>query len=163
MSSMVRYCPSCAVSHVGDDARVGDYTKWRSADTISETWPGVYEYCEYDDRSHNAHCAFIVDGEYWFDIFELGDVCWNGCEAAQPYDDGVSCCYQLSVHLDLWQLMVDAMEREANAGVLDVEKWSANFPKRVAVLVAMSKERAAAALADKLPAVLSGTVLAYLW
>jgi hypothetical protein len=148
-----RYCPSCAGIH--ENA----YTTWEKTESLG----CEYEYCEHDDRTTNKHYTFIIDGEYWFDIVEVGDFCGTGCDAVRLFDDGVECCRPVLVHADLWELMIDAIGKEATAGTFDPAMWKANLPRRTFELVEVIKKAAAAALADKLPPVLVGIVSAYLW
>jgi len=130
-----RYCPSCDL-----------YTEWRG------------RVCEHDNQDHYA---YMDRGRYCFDTLTIDHDCGGACDTVFPSDVGVTCCSITTTHHDLWVLLVRAMEREAEEGVFTVETWAPNFPIRAFRLVAMSKERAATALAAKLPPVLVGVVLAY--
>jgi hypothetical protein len=148
-----RYCPSC------DKAGLA-YTMWKGADSeVNDN-----DYCEYDSPIHNEHYTYMLNGRYLLDVTGLGARCLRGCSYVVPFDDGVRCCQIIPAHTDLWRLLVDAMEKEAKQGspvAFDPETWKMNFPRRTAELVVMFMEKAAAALADKLPAVLVGIISEY--
>jgi hypothetical protein len=127
---------------------------------------GWYEQCENDTYSGdphagaagavNIHYVFHKNGAYRIICDGENYAKHNGELAIRCKIDGCGC-------RTLFALMVGALEREAVEGTLDPEEWAGTFRRRTGELVAMSKERAAAALADDLPPVLSGIVSAYLW
>ena len=69
-------------------------------------------------------------------------------------DDGVECLSPKAYHLKLWQLLVNAMEREAKQisfpYTFNPELWIQTFPRRTAELVEKSRATVATALTDKL-------------
>ena len=131
-----KYCPSC-----------DKYTRWG------------WLYCE---NEHRDHYTYMGEGKYRFDASMIENYCGGACDIIFPDDDGVSCCFPTMIHHDLWVLLVKAMEKEAEGGVLTVANWAPTFPRRTAELVEVIRKAAAAALADKLPVVLVGIVSAYL-
>jgi len=98
---------------------------------------------------------------YRFDTSGDPDSCVGGCNSVFPDDDGVRCCGPTQIHHNLWVLLVEAMEKEANAGALNTAMWAPTFPRRTIELVLMCRERAAAALESVLPVVLVDVVCDY--
>ena len=113
--------------------------------------------CKHD---HHFHYTYIHGGRYRFDTSPDPHRCMCGW-GLFPDDDGVRCCSASTLHEDLWRRLINAMEKEAKDGILVVANWAPTFPRRTAELVERSRGVAAAALADKLPAVLIGIVSAY--
>jgi hypothetical protein len=148
-----RYCPSC------DLAGLIPYTVF--------TNPGsAIEFCERDInplQKNNSHRTFVAHGAYAFSPIPFDKLCKTGCCEKYPNDDGVECCSPSLEHVDLWELLVGAIEKEAAAGIFDPDMWAPTFPRRAAELVKKSREVAVAALVDKLPAVLVGVVVSYVW
>jgi hypothetical protein len=121
----IRYCPSC------DLKGLPPYTMWvGQKDGLDDT-----EYCEHDSQMHNEHYTYMLHGEYWFGMCGVDGRCLRGCPRVIPFDDGVRCCQLIPAHLDLWQSLVDAMEKEAKQEspvAFDPETWEINFPRRTA-------------------------------
>jgi len=102
------------------------------------------------------HPVFIGCGAYKFQMLSCRNVaCVN--------DDGIVCACGRSHHADLFPLLVSAMEREVRVGIFEVADWAPTFPRRTAELVAMRRERVAAALAGELPVVLIGVVCDFIF
>jgi len=150
-----RYCPSCAVARASNDARVGDaYTCWEPMGFGPSEGARFTGRCEHDDQDHST---YLYKGKYVFDWVNNRCCCAIVC----PDDNGVRCCSATGAGHDLWGLLVAAMEKEADDGVLEVMNWLFTFPRRTIELVRRSRRMAAEALADELPVVLVGIVCDY--
>jgi len=110
---------------------------------------------QFDERAGKYdHRAYICDGAYHVT-----------CEGAS-WDNhiiGRTCEIEACDCPKIIRLLLYAIEREAAAGIFEVDNWALTFPKKTKRMVAICREVAAAALADKLPDVLSEIVVAYLW
>jgi hypothetical protein len=141
-----RYCPSC-------DAVGGNlYTIW-TGEGYDDFGP--CSNCENDlydeeDSAEYEHGTYMTKGAYRIVCninhkINRGDA--NGELTITCGGEGCQC-------QNLFELLVDAVEFEVIVGKFDPAKWAPTFPKRVGELVAIYRGKAAAALADKLPAVL---------
>ncbi len=117
------------------------------------------------DRAGEVRHIYIVKGKYVVNMVDPDDSRF-ALRMLYMSDDGVECFSPRPEHLKLWQLLVNAMEREAEQidfpHIFNPAMWVATFPRRTAVLVEKSLEKVAEALSDKLLADLVGIVCEYL-
>lgn len=155
----MRYCASC------DLAGLTPYTRWMGGQYVDGGW---YEQCENDTYSGDPHAdiAGIIDNHHVF--HENGAyriVCSGNLSVVNcSNDEGeltLVCRTDYCLCDTLFALMAGALEREAAEGTLDPEEWFKTFSRRTGELVAMSREKAAVAMIDKLPTVLIGVVTEY--
>jgi hypothetical protein len=140
------------------------YTQWMSEQYVDGGW---YEQCENDTYSGDPHAdiAGIIDNHYVFHengayrIVCSGNLSMVNCSN----DEGeltLGCRTDCRCRT-LFKLLMKALEREAVEGTLDPEEWIKTFSRRTGELVAMSREKAAVAMIDKLPVVLVEIVVSY--
>lgn len=153
----MRYCPSCDINGVYP------YTKWTPAvaGCVGDFCAG--DFCMNDRVSEICH-VYIVKGRYVVDTMDPDDSRFV-LRMLYMSDDGVECFSPRPEHLTLWQLLVNAMEREAKQTKLpytfNPAMWGATFPRRTGELVERSRAVVVTDLTDKLPVVLSRIVCEY--
>lgn len=148
------YCPCC------EKWGLYGYTKWHAVEPLDPSKASEMN-CQY--KNMTWHYTYILDGAYGFrNAYATLARTGCRCEHSAVGDDGAWCqCGVSQRYRAQYILLKNAFYTEVKKGA-DPERWAPTFPRRVGEVMEKHKEEAAAALADKLPAVLIGVVMAYM-
>jgi len=149
--SVRRFCPHCAVIAEGSP-----YTMWTPCNG------GMV--CENDVGPHRVD---MYKKRYNYNIWMTKSLYGGGkqfsIKRAIFTDDGIICDGQY-YYKEMFEVTINAMEAEAEAGIFEVGEWKPSFPRRSMELLAKMKGRVERGLEDgDLPHPLISIVIGYLW